>query len=44
MLKVLESDFARIPELLGRSLVPPELELTLVEPAAPPPAEQLGLF
>jgi DNA polymerase len=45
MLKVLESDFARLPELLGRSLVPvapPEPELTLV--GAGPPAEQLGLF
>jgi uracil-DNA glycosylase family 4 len=46
MLKVLESDFARIPGLLG-SLVPepaalPEPALTLV--AAQPPAEQLGLF
>jgi uracil-DNA glycosylase len=42
MLKVLESDFARIPELLGRALVP-EPELALVpEPA--PPAQQLGLF
>ena len=43
MLKVLESDFARIPELLGRALVPPEPELALV-PQAAPPAEQLGLF
>jgi uracil-DNA glycosylase len=45
MLKVLESDFARLPELLGRSLVPasePEPELTLV--GATPLAEQLGLF
>jgi uracil-DNA glycosylase len=45
MLKVLESDFARLPELLGRSLVPisePEPELTLV--GALPLAEQLGLF
>ena len=42
MLKVLESDFARIPELLGRALVP-EPELALVaEPV--PPAQQLGLF
>jgi uracil-DNA glycosylase len=42
MLKVLESDFARIPELLGRALVP-EPELALV--AGPtPPAQQLGLF
>jgi uracil-DNA glycosylase len=44
MLKVLESDFARIPELLGRALEPlPEPELALV-PAPAPPAEQLGLF
>jgi uracil-DNA glycosylase len=44
MLKVLESDFARLPELLGRALDPvPEPDLALV--AAPaPPAEQLGLF
>jgi DNA polymerase len=45
MLKVLESDFARLPELLGRSLdpvVPAEPELTLV--GAAPPSEQLGLF
>jgi DNA polymerase len=45
MLKVLESDFARLPELLGRSLkpiAPTEPELTLV--GAQPPAEQLGLF
>jgi len=43
MLKVLESDFARLPELLGRALVPPEPELALVsEPV--PPAQQLGLF
>jgi uracil-DNA glycosylase family 4 len=46
MLKVLESDFARLPELLGRSLepiAPPEPELTLVG-LQRPPAEQLGLF
>jgi hypothetical protein len=45
MLKVLESDFARLPELLGRLLepvVPAEPELTLV--GAAPPSEQLGLF
>jgi uracil-DNA glycosylase len=46
MLKVLESDFARLPELLGRAVAPaatPEPELALV--AAPTqPAEQLGLF
>ena len=42
MLKVLESDFARLPELLGRALEP-EPELALV-PGPAPPAEQLGLF
>ena len=45
MLKVLESDFARLPELLGRTLEPaaaPEPELAVVAPQ--PPAEQLGLF
>jgi uracil-DNA glycosylase len=40
MLKVLQQDFARIPELLGRAVEP--------EPEAPPllaePAVQLGLF
>ncbi len=44
MLKVLESDFARIPELLGRALTPPEPELALVQEPAIPPTEQLGLF
>ena len=46
MLKVLESDFVRLPELLGRSLepvAPPEPELALVG-AMRQPAEQLGLF
>ena len=52
MLKVLESDFARLPELLGRRLDPvaavapapqPEPERTL-ELVASAPAEQLGLF
>jgi uracil-DNA glycosylase len=45
MLKVLEADFARLPELLGRELEPvmaPEPELALV--AHSDPAEQLGLF
>jgi uracil-DNA glycosylase len=47
MLQVLQEDFARIPELLGRALTPPEPE---PEPApAPAPAVleqpvQLGLF
>jgi uracil-DNA glycosylase family 4 len=42
MLQVLEEDFRRIPELLGRTLAPAE-----PEPAAEPPLEQpvqLGLF
>ena len=43
MLKVLESDFSRIPDLLGLAVAPPEPELALV-PVAAPPAEQLGLF
>jgi uracil-DNA glycosylase len=46
MLKVLQSDFARLPELLGRALAPPappEPELALV-PSPTQPAEQLGLF
>jgi uracil-DNA glycosylase len=45
MLKVLEADFSRVPELLGRSaaaVAPPEPALALVSPALP--AEQLGLF
>jgi hypothetical protein len=45
MLKILEADFAHLPELLGRSLEPTavvEPELALV--GARPPAEQLGLF
>jgi len=45
MLNILEADFARLPELLGRSLEPiavVEPELALV--GAQPPVEQLGLF
>ena len=43
MLEVLESDFRRLPELLGRALEPvPEPEPAF-EPA-PEPAVQLGLF
>jgi DNA polymerase len=44
MLKVLESDFARLPQLLGSALAPQPapVELTVVPAAAH--AEQLGLF
>src|SRR5678815_1591248 len=45
MLQVLEQDFARLPELLGREVAPPTPLLT---PVAPEPAQaqavQLGLF
>ena len=41
MLDVLQSDFRRIPELLGRELEPPAQMLAEV---AAEPAVQLGLF
>jgi uracil-DNA glycosylase len=46
MLKVLESDFARLPELLGRSAAPvPQPRLAAAELVRQPePAVQLGLF
>jgi DNA polymerase len=45
MLKVLESDFARLPGLLGRAVQPVAAAAPEPEPAAEPaPAEQLGLF
>ena len=45
MLKVLESDFARIPELLGRAAIPPAKTFPDPEPVlSPQPAVQLGLF
>jgi uracil-DNA glycosylase len=48
MLKVLEADFARLPELLGRPAQPaaaPEPQSgSEPEPAVAAPAEQLGLF
>jgi DNA polymerase len=44
MLKVLETDFARLPELLGRETDPALPALPPVEVAAPQPAVQLGLF
>jgi uracil-DNA glycosylase family 4 len=42
MLSVLQEDFRRLPELLGRVLVEPEPELPPL--LAPEPATQLGLF
>ena len=43
MLKVLEADFARLPELLGRAVEKPRPAPTAA-PLAPEPALQLGLF
>ena len=43
MLKVLEADFARLPELLGRTVEEPEPVPTRAS-LAPEPAVQLGLF
>ena len=43
MLEVLESDFRRLPELLGRALEPVPEPQPAFEPA-PEPAVQLGLF
>jgi uracil-DNA glycosylase len=44
MLEVLESDFQRIPELLGREIAPPQPPAPLLAPAPAEPAVQLGLF
>jgi uracil-DNA glycosylase len=44
MLKVLEADFARLPELLGRGPQPAAAPEPEPEPAVVAPAEQLGLF
>jgi len=43
MLEVLKADFARLPELLGREVVPPP-EPVFLTPATAQPAVQLGLF
>ena len=43
MLKVLEADFARLPELLGRTAEEPK-PAPIRAPLAPEPAIQLGLF
>ena len=42
MLDVLRSDFARLPELMGREVVPPEP--VYLAPVEAEPAVQLGLF
>jgi DNA polymerase len=46
MLRVLEADFARLPELMGRGAQPAAVEIPEPEPepAVAAPAEQLGLF
>jgi uracil-DNA glycosylase len=44
MLEVLQSDFGRIPELLGREITPPQPTVPLLAPVAAEPAVQLGLF
>jgi uracil-DNA glycosylase len=44
MLEVLQSDFQRIPELLGREIAPPQPPAPLLAPAPAEPAVQLGLF
>jgi uracil-DNA glycosylase family 4 len=44
MLQVLQDDFARIPELLGRAAAPPALPEPLAAEAAPQQPVQLGLF
>jgi uracil-DNA glycosylase family 4 len=47
MLKVLESDFARLPELMGRAVEPPAAPAPAAfdeTPLASEPAVQLGLF
>ena len=43
MLDVLKSDFARLPELLGREVAPPP-EPVFLTPVTAEPAVQLGLF
>jgi uracil-DNA glycosylase len=43
MLEVLKTDFARLPQLLGREVAPPRQE-PFVAPVAAEPAVQLGLF
>jgi DNA polymerase len=44
MLKVLEADFARLPELMGGGAQLAAVEPPEPEPLVEAPAEQLGLF
>ena len=44
MLRVLEEDFARLPDLLGRKPAPEPQPAPLLAAALPEPAVQLGLF
>jgi uracil-DNA glycosylase len=44
MLEVLQSDFQRIPELLGREIAPPQPPAPLLATVPAEPAVQLGLF
>ena len=44
MLTVLEQDFSRLPDLLGRQTVPEPVPVALEPLAVPEPAVQLGLF
>ena len=44
MLNVLEQDFARLPDLLGREVAPEPEPAAVAAMAAPEPAVQLGLF
>ena len=44
MLEVLKSDFARIPELLGREVAPTPEPAVFLTPVTAEPAVQLGLF
>jgi hypothetical protein len=44
MLDVLEADFRRLPELLGREETPPPPAALPPQPAPEPAAVQLGLF
>ena len=44
MLKVLEEDFARLPDLIGRSVTPAPEPAPHLTPVAAEPAVQLGLF